>query len=240
MVRPPASCVSTVMHRIGNGLRIVVVVAACLAASGCLFRDPPPPTAVSYRTTARAAKPMRVAVLPSTQAAGVSRSALVVDEALAAGLRELARHEVVAIDRATAIRLLPGDPLYANRIDAAALLALRDAVGADAVLVTRVERFTTYDPCSLALTAHLIDCGDGSILWSATAHLDGQRAEVQEDLRLWHDRLQGDALPDVGGWRTDLISPSRFARYACDRMLGTLDPEVRRTVLRIPIIGVVL
>jgi hypothetical protein len=163
-----------------------------------------------------------------------------VDEALAAALRELGRHEVVAVEREAAARLLPADPLYHDRLDGSVLLALRDALGADAVLISRLERFQSFDPCALALTAHLVDCGDGSILWSATGHLDAGRIDVQEDVRLWHGRSNGDALPSVAGWRGVLLSPSRFARYAADRMLGTMDPDRRQTWVRIPIVGVVL
>ena len=221
------------------GLLSAAMLGAVLL-TGCLQRDPPPPTAVSFRTCDRAVAPARLAVLPVFLAPGVGRGAVVIDEALAAALRELAKHEVVTVDRPTAQRLVPNDPLAANRIDGHALLALRAATGADLVFVSRVERFASYDPCALALTAHLIDCRDGSVLWSATAHLDGARLEVQEDVHLWHHRTAGEALDPVGGWKTVLVSPSRFSRYACDRMIGTIDPNARRTVLRIPIIGVVL
>ena len=88
----------------------------------------------------------------------------------------------------------------------------------DAVLIGRIEQLDSYDPVSLALEAVLVDCSDGTVLWTASGHFDARRADVQDDVRAWHRAAVGEAQQGIAGWRATLSSPALFARYVCDRL----------------------
>jgi hypothetical protein len=207
-----------------------VLLALLFLLAACQRGEPEPPRSVSWRTTPRAESPGRVAVLPVSCAAGVGRSAQEVTALLAGALRGLGRHEVVLVEREAAADLALDEPLKANRLDTALLLRLRERVRADAVLLARIEQFQSYDPIALGMTAHLVACGDGEVLWSCTAHLDGARAEIQRDLEAWHGRSAGTAGVPLAGWKMALSSPSLFLRYASERMVGTIPVEPDRSI----------
>lgn len=203
-------------------MRTLAVLLAALVAAGCARTSPPPAT--SWRTSARAAEPGRVAVLAFWSGDGVGRSAAATSEAMAASLRELGLHEVLSVGTERRRALLPDDVLLANRLSVEQLLRLRDELRCDAVLLGRIEQFNAYDPVALGLSVHLVSCADGEKLWEATTHLDGARQEVQDDLRRWYERTAGHGAPGIAGWRGVLASPARFARYATDRLVSTLPP----------------
>jgi hypothetical protein len=201
--------------------RLVILGLALLLLSACARGIPPK---ISSFTSEAAVAPGRVAVLPLTRSEGVGRSALALDEDLRASLRELGHHEVIAVPLAAAAVITP-EAAQRNQIPVQALLALRDATRADAVLVGRIEQFRPFDPVAVGLSMALISCQDGAVLWSATAHFDGARAGVQEDVEQWYGTAAGSIGETPSGWRQTLATPSRFGRYACDRLLATMEPQ---------------
>jgi nucleotide-binding universal stress UspA family protein len=210
-------------------LRLLLLCAALLAA-GCDVRTPfrrfpkEPPGSVSWHVTPRAREPQRVAVLPFATAERVGRSAAEVAPAVAASMRELGLHEVVLVGPDQMARL-PTPTLATGALPVDTLLAYRDATGCDAVLIGRIEQFDGFHPLSLGLTAHLVSCQDGAVLWSANAHLDGKRDDVQRDIEGWWTRTRGDEAAALGGWRSVLASPREFARYAADRLAWSVTAE---------------
>jgi hypothetical protein len=207
---------------------LLLLAAAALLLGGCQspFRSLPdlPPQCISWHTTPRAAEPLRVAVLPFSAAERVGRSAGELAPAIAAALRELGRHEVVLVGPLEAIKLTP-PTLATGTVAVDDLLRIRDATGADAVLVGRIEQFDGFHPVAIGLTAHLISCHDGVVLWTATAHLDGAREEIQRDIEGWYEHQRGEQTAGIGGWKETLASPRLFVRYASDRLVGTILPE---------------
>ncbi len=205
--------------------RAILILWACaglLAVAGC--SRPPPPHSISHQTTKRASEPARVAVLPFWTGDKVGRSANVVGETFAASLRELAHHEVILVSNERRRAILPGgdDVLAVGSMKADDLIQLREALHVDAVVLGRIEQFESFDPVSLGLSVHLVSCLDGEVLWSATAHLDSARDEVQQDLKYWYGDLNGRGNASIGGWKMALSSPALFSRYACDRLVETL------------------
>jgi hypothetical protein len=166
----------------------------------------------------------RIAVLPGERGAAVGRSAATLDEVLPRSFRELARFEVVTLDEETRRRFFGHASLASASVDPDGLRRLRAEYRVDAVLLCRVEQFQSYDPISIGLVAHLVDCRDGGVLWSVTGQWDGNVALIQEDVRDWWDDRIGDDHLRLGGWRTALSTPSLFARYVSDRVAGSARP----------------
>ncbi len=201
-------------------LPCLVALLALLPLAGCT--RPPAPQGLSYQTTAQAGEALRVAVLPFWLGDRVGRTAQGVSDQFAASLRTLGRHEVINVTPERRRTLLPDDALAANRLSTDALVRIREALQVDAVILGRIEQFDSFDPPVLGLTVHLVSCLDGEVLWSATAHLDGGRQDVQDDLQWWNDHQNGDGNRSLAGWRLALSSPATFARYASDRLVETI------------------
>jgi hypothetical protein len=202
---------------------IALLAAGCLA--GCMGyhrADAKPLARFSSQSSAKVGDVRRIAILPLSLGHDVGRSAQAIDRALAASLRELDRFEVVAVPVDQRDELLARDPVLANGISSAELLRLRDALQVDAVLVGRVDQYQGYDPIALGLTAHLVSCVDGSVLWSATGNFDGSRGDIQADIERWHHGAIGEATASIAGWRATLASPSLFCRYVGDRLARTV------------------
>jgi len=209
-------------------MRPCILLALALAlCAGCNLRSPfrrmpvAPPGTVSWQTTPRAVEPLRVAVLPATLAERIGKSAAELAPALADSLRALGRHEVVLVGPEQASRLILPD-LHAGSLSVDALLAVRDATGCDAVVLSRVEQYDPFHPVSLGVSAHLVSCHDGAILWSAQAQLDGRREDVQLDVEAWWERTRGSQGAALTGWKSVLSSPREFCRYAADRLVWTV------------------
>ena len=115
----------------------LALAALYLVIVGC--GRPAVPHSVSYRTTARANEPMRVALLPLVGVDGVGRAAHLVDEALLASIRTLGTHEAVPVAQERARQLLPAEAIIGSAIGTEDLLRLRDALRVDAVLIGRIE-----------------------------------------------------------------------------------------------------
>ena len=198
----------------GTGVILAVIM------TGCAFgrRSAVDPRLYSYQVSPDIVAVTRVVIVPLYHASGVGRAARALDEATATAWRELGQFEVLVVDQATRQELLADDVVARRNIPAEGLRRLREQYRADAVLVGRVEHFTSYDPISAGVVLHLIDCRHGRSLWTATCHFDGGRGEIQRDIRAWHRATLGDGLDDIGGWQNVLYRPHLFARYLSDRL----------------------
>lgn len=205
------------MMRFLPALYLGICLAACV---GCtpFWRRSLPHEVMSCTTTPRAAEAGRVAVLPFFCADGVGRSAGVMGDSMATGLRELGLHEVILISPEQRDRLLPHDVVLANRMRAEDLLAIRDALHVDAVLLGRIESYDSFDPISIGVTCALISCRDGEVLWNATGHFDGHRQNIQDEVRYWYGRTLSAESNPISGWKVALESPKLFTRYVAERL----------------------
>jgi hypothetical protein len=200
---------------------LILALSATVLLAACAHR---PPASLTWHTTAQAMAPARVAVVPAWLGAGVGRSAQGVTDSLTASLRELGKHQVITLTIEQRDRLMPTDALLSNQLSPDALLRIRDAVQADAIVVARVEQFDAYDPIAIGMVVHMVSCHDGAKLWDAAGHFDGRRAEIQADVEHWHSIANGAAGGDLAGWRGTLASPQAFTRYVTDRLVWTLEP----------------
>jgi hypothetical protein len=181
---------------------------------------------LSFHTTIEATQLRRVAVLPFHRADGIGRSAGAMDESMTSALRELGLHEVLSVSLSERDTLLKRDVIRANRITTDELLALRDALKCDGVLIGRIEQFTSYDPLAIGVTADLVSCLDGSVVWSATGHFDGSRSDVQKEIEKWYDRAISSG--NISGWKQTLESPKLFTRYVAERLTLSIPVPVAK------------
>ncbi|HEX3133263.1 MAG TPA: hypothetical protein VHX44_06725 [Planctomycetota bacterium] len=206
-------------HRVG--LCALLLVSA-VAMGGCRIPffssryEPVQREILSFHTTIEASQLHRVAVLPFHRADGIGRSAGAMDESMTSAMRELGLHEVLTVSVAERDLLLKRDVIRANRITTDELLALRDALKCDGVLIGRIEQFTSYDPLAIGVTADLVSCLDGSVVWSATGHFDGSRSDVQHEIENWYGRAISSG--NIAGWKQTLESPKLFTRYVAERL----------------------
>ncbi len=202
------------------------LLALLLLAAGCAFtpRERPLPVQVSFRTTPAALAVQRVAVLPLYTGEGLGRAAEAFTPEFAQALRELGKHEVELVPKALRDELLPHIEPSATAITSTDLLRLRDRLHVDAVVIGRIEQFTSFDPISVGLAVHLVSCLDGEVAWSATGQFDGGRKEIQADVKWWHQRLNGTTTAGIAGWKQTLQSPQMFSRYVSDRLVSTFIP----------------
>lgn len=200
----------------------LLILSSLLVLNGCRMPffgsryEPVQHELLSFHTTVEATALRRVAVLPFHRADGVGRSASAMDDSMTAALRELGLHEVLTVSISERDALLKRDVIRSNRITTDELLALRDRLKCDGVLIGRIEQFTSYDPLAIGITADLVSCLDGSVVWSATGHFDGSRGDVQREIEHWYGRAITSG--NIAGWKQTLESPKLFTRYVAERL----------------------
>jgi hypothetical protein len=202
---------------------LAMLTLLLLCCSGCTPRyQGPQVTDFSYRTDPRAHNPGLIAVLPAFADAGIGKSAQALDLALPAALREQGGHEVIALDRNHAPGLYTRLPASLHDVTPEELRRLRDATGANAVVVTWIDHYVSFDPIQIGLRSYMVSLSDGTTLWSASGHFDGSRRDIQRDLEIWWKQTRGQANANLAGWRIALSSPSHYLRYVSDRLAASV------------------
>lgn len=204
--------------------KFLLVAIAALSIGGCSSSSSRsrPNGPFSFHTTPGATQVRSVAVLPFTLGAKVGRSAGAIDASMSAALRELGYSQVINVAPDKGKELVETDVIYEDNITTKQLLRLRQELKVEAVLIGRVDQFDGFDPLAMGMTATMISCLDGTVLWSVTGHFDAHNLDVQQDIRRWYDGNRSGDQTSVGGWKLALQSPSMFTRYVCDRVVASL------------------
>lgn len=204
-------------------LHALALALLLVCISGCTPRyHGPRVTDFSYRTDPRAHNPGLVAVLPAFAKKGIGSSSSVIDRTLPASLREQGGHEVIALRHNDAPELFTHHPGSLHDIDAETLRRLRDQTGADALVLTWIDHYVSFDPIQVGIRVYMVSLSDGATLWSAIGHFDGARRDVQRDLEIWWKQTRGNANANLAGWRIALSSPSHYLRYVSDRLAASV------------------
>jgi len=101
------------------------------------------------------------------------------------------------------------------------LAMLRDKLGCDAVLFSRLTQFRAYPPLAVGLNLKLIVTTDSEQIWVVDEVFDASESSVVNSARRFqmdHETLPG-ALADS---RSILASPLGFGRYAAQATFATL------------------
>lgn len=187
----------------------VAVVAALLAAAACRHGGsrgpseavaPAPPSAgapAAPGARAAAAERRRIVVLPVQNLTGASAPVKEIADAIE---RALARRFEIMTGAGVEEFLARHRMRYSGGIDAEEARAVRDELGADAVLITALETYRVAGPPELGITMRLVEAGDQPII-------------------LWMDQASraGDESPGLLGLgRIDSLQPIQ------DRVVGQL------------------
>ena len=203
------------------GLISVALVTICI--SGCSPREPkagPIQTAKFVHPALHSGSIGRIVFMPLEHRDGIGPSARRMDQQFAASWRQSGQFEVIYATIAERDAIFSPDMMSRNHIDSRQLHACRVQYQADAVLLGRIEDWQSYDPVAIGLQAHLISCQDGSVLWSAGGHFDGQHKAVQQELERWYFSTIGREQRNVSSWRTALMSPQLFSRFVSDQLVA--------------------
>lgn len=208
-------------------LGILIVMSACQGRGSSGL-----PTEYPFHTLPMATEPRRVVVVPFYLGDEVGKEAAIMDEAMATALRELGEYEVASIDRKQRDLLFGNPHSKLRNLNTENLRLFRTRYRADALLIGRIDHYDSYDPIAIGVEAHLISCHDGLTLWSAVAHFDSARRDIQEDLEFWYQDVIGTGQNRIGGWQLALQSPRLFARYTSDRLAASIIDDEYRTRTR--------
>lgn len=163
----------------------------------------------------------RVAVLPVFSALQMSDASCAdIDRAFGLALTRAARFESIAVSREQLRAWVHRATIESTGLVPAELFpALREHLGADAVLFIDVTHYSPYPPLQLGLRTRLVQLDNGADLWATDELFDASRADIAAGARRHY--LQGPpAAADLSS--TVLQSPARFAIYAADTLVATL------------------
>ena len=211
------------MTRLGA---VLVLAATGLSGCGLINRLPertpdPVPIAVSYRApTVDGHRVRRVVVLPFVETTGDQEATAIVRQALVDALHDRELFDVVVADEDSLTEREERDIFLSGVVQQQTLLRVAKHYGADAVLYGVVNRWKPYEPLALGMRIELVSAGAGDSVWSASAMFDAQDMDTQRDAHNYMDREQRPE-DSLVGWRLVLLSPRRFASYACSRLAAT-------------------
>ncbi|TVR46998.1 MAG: hypothetical protein EA402_01890 [Planctomycetota bacterium] len=205
-------------------LHACLFIVACLFAQSCSWQRS---SAHEAREFSRYHEPAihsasRVVLMPVFLDSGIGTSARSMDHSLIRALTELNHFEILQASIADRDQLFPEDPLRSNRLSQDSLRHTRDTFGADAVILARINHWQSFDPVALSITIAMVDCRNGSVLWTASGMWDSALRNTQDDIKEWFQHRRGSGNVPLGGWRSVLSSPSVFSRYVSDRLAASV------------------
>jgi hypothetical protein len=100
---------------------------------------------------------------------------------------------------------------------------IREAVGCDAILFTRMTQYRPYPPIAIGWSLKMIECKESQVIWSVDEMFDAGDGTVANAARRYYQENlhQPEPLSDS---RSILASPRRFGQYTMHAVLSTL-PE---------------
>jgi len=159
----------------------------------------------------------RVGLLPFH---GSSLSLTEADELQDAFLSEISRatpYEVVLLDPRNIARVDHSNPHQRGWYSPRTVIEVSKRYNLDAVLFGTVTEERHFPPLRLSLTADLVSCETGLVIWSSRVHLDANDPRVRDGLRAYFAEED-----DSEAWRLALLSPERFSRFAAYQVSSLL------------------
>ena len=209
-------------------MRAALTFLMLTTLSGCALLDMLPertpaavPIAKVYRSKSVDGHEIRrVAVIPFTDRAGHPSWTQAIEQALVAAMRKNHPLDIVRLP-ASALTDREEKNFHEDAtVHQETLVRLRKAYNIDAVIFATVTHFRAYTPMLVGLKLDMFSAGAGDVVWEVNAVYDAGAADVAQDVHNYHDTVlaSDDSLE---GHKLILLSPSRFTRYACARIVET-------------------
>lgn len=206
-------------------MRTLLFALLLFPAGGCalgdLFPEPVPrqeDIAVSWRAGRHNGEDVRrVAVLPFMNLSPHEEAARRAEDALVTELRKRRVFELVQVGAGALTEREEQDFFRTGTIRNTTLLRMNETYNAGAVLYGVVTHYRPYEPLMVGLRVELVSAGDGRVLWAADGLFDAGDERVVDDVHNYHATKQAPS-GKLEGWRSILVSPTRFTTYAASRM----------------------
>jgi len=98
---------------------------------------------------------------------------------------------------------------------------LKDKLGVDAVLFSRLTQYRAYEPLAVGWRLKLMDAEVPRILWAVDEVFDARVPEVAAAARR-HARENPEAIPSLHDAQSVLLSPRRFGQYTANAVVVTM------------------
>jgi len=105
---------------------------------------------------------------------------------------------------------------------------LKDKLGVDAVLFSRLTQYRAYEPLSIGWRLKLLDAEEPHILWAVDEVFDARVPEVAAAARQFA-QANPEAATSLSDARTILVSPRRFGQYTASALVETLPARLPAT-----------
>ena len=167
----------------------------------------------------------RVAVLPltcDTKASELEYGRRVLEAVLSEELGKTKKFELVAVT-AEQMRIWTGRPAWRaeETLPADFLKVLKEQLGCDAVLFSRLTQYRAYPPLTVGFSLKLAEVDTAEFVWAVDEIFDASEPSVVNSARRY--QLSREQLPAaLADSRSILNSPSGFGRYAANSVFQTL------------------
>lgn len=167
----------------------------------------------------------RVAVLPATcrgDHSDVDAGLVLLESVIADELGRTRKFELIRI-APDKLRALTGRQAWSaeEALPDELMRHIRNELGCDGVMFTRLTQFRAYPPLAVGLSFKLIELDKGEYVWAVDEVFDANEPGVVNDARRFQQSRE--QLPaSLADSRTILNSPSVFGRYAANTLFQTL------------------
>jgi hypothetical protein len=174
----------------------------------------------------------RVAVLPLTTLTDEAAMDFGRDSLWPVLLNELGRSrqfELVAVPPEE-LRLLTGRSGWSGeeKLPGDFFEKLKDKLGVDAVLFSRLTHYRAYEPLAVGWRLKLLDAEVPRILWAVDEVFDARVAEVAAAARRYV-RQHPESISSQQDSHSVLLSPRQFGQYTASAVVGTMPGRVAVT-----------
>lgn len=162
----------------------------------------------------------RVIVLPFTAAADLVADTAIVRAAFLDELQKLQRFEVVPLPESAPEDERLYQSLARGRLSTRDLVELGTRYRVDGLVLGTITSWRPYLPPHLGLRVQLLSIHSATTVWAAEGLYDAGDGAMREDLEEYADTFAAEEA-SMHGSEIHLISPRKFARYVCHRLVGT-------------------
>jgi hypothetical protein len=195
-----------------------------LLAAGCQTSHPGMPTLA----TARVAKDFdtyqltRVGLMPFDGVELSAEQTAALESAFFGELSLSTPFELVPLGGPDLEEIKQSDPYLRGWYRPETIFGLARRYSLDAILFGTVTQSQFFPPQKLSLQVDMVAAETGTVIWSASVHLDATEKRVRDGLEVYFSNPDGGQDEEGQDWRLSLLSPARFAQFAAFQVAALL------------------